>query len=197
MLIGTTRDECGFLHLSNPKLLSLDQTALRTELMTLGISSTNADSLIEAYQATRPGESPSDIFLAIASDRMFRMEAILQAQRKFAQGSAPAYMYFFAWEAPGNFKAGHGLEVPFVFGNLDKAPALWSTGSDPHFHELAESISAAWVAFARSGNPSHRGLPPWQPYNVTSRATMILNNSCELVNDPQRHDRLAMESFGG
>ena len=198
LLIGTTRDECRFLPLFNDELWSLDMTGLQAELKTLGIFGTEAHRLIQAYQATRPGQSPSDIFFAIASDRKFRIEALVQAQRKSTQGIAAVYMYLFTWEAPGDqYKAGHCLEVPFVFANPDKAPALRGATPDPRLYELAENISAAWVAFARTGNPNHRGLPQWNPYDLKDRATMLLNYTCEVVNDPQRQERLAIESLVG
>lgn len=199
-LVGTTKDECRFLPMLDAKLWSLDRAGLYAALQTQGISSEKAHPLVEAYQATRPGESPSDIYLAIESDLRFRRNAILQAERKFAQGTAPAYMFLFAWEAPGapggQYKAGHGVEVPFVFDNPDMAPVLRGVKPDPRFYELAEHTSAAWVAFARTGNPSHRGVPAWKPYDPRDRATMVLNYTSELVNDPQRQERLVVESLG-
>ena len=48
------------------------------------------------------------------------------------------------------------------------------------------------VAFARSGNPNHKGLPSWDPFTAERRATMIFNNECRAVNDPYRDERLAV-----
>jgi para-nitrobenzyl esterase len=195
MMIGTTSDECGGFFLNEvEKLPALDRAGLYQELQHLGVPRAKADKLIETYQAARRGQTPGDLLRAISSDRMFGMEATQQAQRKSAQAAAPAYLYFFAWEAPGNFKAGHGLEVPFVFGNLDKAPGLRSPDPDPRLDELEEKISTAWVAFARHGNPNHPGLPQWKPYDVNERATMVFDYECKLVNDPDREVRLAMEA---
>jgi len=57
---------------------------------------------------------------------------------------------------------------------------------------LADKTSGAWVAFARSGNPNHAGIPKWAAYNATDRATMHIDNEWKLVNDPDREERLAM-----
>jgi para-nitrobenzyl esterase len=56
-------------------------------------------------------------------------------------------------------------------------------------------MSAAWAAFARTGNPNHKGLPKWQPFDANQRATMIFNNECRAVNDPYREERLAREAL--
>jgi para-nitrobenzyl esterase len=196
MLIGTNRDECGFLHLYNEKLRDLDWARLPVELGEFGISTTNVVRLIEAYRATHLADSPSDLFRLIASDKMFGSEAVLLAERRVAKRTGATYMYFFDWEAPGDFRAGHGLEVPFVFDNLDKAPALCSTGSDSQLNEFAENVSTAWVTFARTGRPGHSRLPYWPPYELGSRSTMRLDCCCDLMNDPRHSDRLAMQSFG-
>jgi para-nitrobenzyl esterase len=198
MLIGVTRDESTYLPMFDPALRSLDTAGVFAELQTLGICGAQAEQLVASYHARRPGESLVDVYIAIMSDLKFRVGAIRQAERKCAQGSAPAYMYLFAWEAPGGeYKAGHNLEVPFVFDNVDMAPGLHGPNPDLSLYELARNMSRAWVAFARTGSPNHAGLPNWRPYDLKNRATMVLDHTCAAVNDPQREDRLAMESCAG
>jgi len=75
----------------------------------------------------------------------------------------------------------HTMELPFVFDNVEIAKAEVGTG--PDLQPLADKISGAWVAFARTGNPSHKGLPKWTPYDMNRRATMVFNNQCKLVDD--------------
>ena len=50
--------------------------------------------------------------------------------------------------------------------------------------DLATAMSDAWVSFARTGNPSHPGLPPWRPFDPQRRATMVFNTRPRLVDDP-------------
>ncbi len=66
------------------------------------------------------------------------------------------------------------------------------TGSGQDRYALEDKISSAWVAFARTGNPSHKGLPNWPAFNTKQRATMILNNECEVVDDPNGEGRQAL-----
>ena len=46
-------------------------------------------------------------------------------------------------------------------------------GPGPEPQRLADLMSSAWIAFARSGNPNANALPQWPPYDLKSRATMI------------------------
>ena len=55
-------------------------------------------------------------------------------------------------------------------------------------YQLLESISEAWVAFARSGDPNHPGIPKWEPYRTENRATMILDVPCRVAIDPGREE---------
>jgi para-nitrobenzyl esterase len=52
----------------------------------------------------------------------------------------------------------------------------------PEATTLAAAVSEAWIAFARSGDPSHRGLPAWPAYDAAPggahpRATMVLGRA--------------------
>jgi len=60
---------------------------------------------------------------------------------------------------------------------------------------LAAKVSAAWAAFARSGNPNAKGLPHWPAYTPTDRATMVFNDECKVVNDPGKDERLAISAL--
>jgi para-nitrobenzyl esterase len=51
------------------------------------------------------------------------------------------------------------------------------------------------VAFARSGNPSHKGLPDWPPCNDTQRAIMIFNKECKAVNDPYGEEQRMLRAI--
>ena len=53
-------------------------------------------------------------------------------------------------------------------------------------------MSGAWVAFAKTGNPNHKGISNWTPFNSTERTTMVFNNECKVVNDPYKEERLAI-----
>jgi para-nitrobenzyl esterase len=49
---------------------------------------------------------------------------------------------------------------------------------------LAKKMATAWANFARTGNPSQLGLT-WTPYDATRCQTMVFDNHCRMVNDPE------------
>lgn len=194
MIIGTNLTETtNLLGHANPGLFSLGEAQLRPALKNaLGLESdSKLNALIDACGKDRPGASPSDIYFALTTDQMIRNDAITQAERKAAQGVAPAYMYLFSWRTPvwgGRLQSPHGIEIPFVFENLREARDRIGTGAD--LQPLADRVSRAWVAFARTGNPTHPGIPQWPAYDVKHRATMNFDDECKVVNDPGKEERL-------
>jgi para-nitrobenzyl esterase len=53
---------------------------------------------------------------------------------------------------------------------------------------LQDTVSRAWTAFARAGNPNHAGLAPWREYKHETGATMLFNDTCTLVDRPDPAD---------
>jgi para-nitrobenzyl esterase len=124
-----------------------------------------------------------------------RLLSIRQAEAKLAGGSAAVYMYQFAWETDylnGLVRAGHGLDTPFCFDNPGGRP---TTGTRAGKLEMAATMSAAWIAFARNGNPNYEGLPEWPAYDTGRRATMILDVPPSVVDDPFGDERRAWDGI--
>jgi para-nitrobenzyl esterase len=199
LVIGTSYNEAtSLMGLTDPPAFSLNEPDMRGKVKALLNVSDDSklDALIALYRKNRPSATPSDIYFAIGTDAGWHMDAITQAERKAAQHAAPTYMYVFAWPTPvmgGKLKAPHGIELPFVFDNLDKSARMVGSGTD--LQPLADRVAGAWTAFARTGNPDHAGLPHWPAYETSTRATMIFNDECKVVNDPGKDERLAMTSM--
>jgi para-nitrobenzyl esterase len=197
LLIGTVETEVTFF--PGQPLDPIDDATLHTRVQQLLKSSSAADvdRVIAAYRAGRPGAPNTDLFLIMASDG-FRAGVLLEAERKAAQGKASVYQYYFTWRSPvrdGKLRSFHTLEIPFVFDNVDAARSMTGSGKDRY--ELAARMSSAWVAFARTGDPNHPGLPKWSPYDNTRRATMIFNDQCKLVDDPHGSEQRLLWSLQG
>ncbi|HLZ55467.1 MAG TPA: carboxylesterase/lipase family protein [Ktedonosporobacter sp.] len=189
LLIGTNRDEATLFLLGDAQLETLDEETLRVRLQSRFGDA--ADSLIATYHHAYPQATPGGIFTSIVGDGWMRMRSILLAERKYAQQAAPVFMYLFTWETPvlnGRLKSCHALEIPFVFDNL--APATKFTGGRAD-SALAEKMSEAWLAFARTGVPGSTNLPAWPTYAPHERATMIFDEQCRVENDPDSDLRLA------
>jgi para-nitrobenzyl esterase len=140
----------------------------------------NSDPIIAAYREEYPQETPFGIYAAIATSR-WRIPAFTQAERKTALGAAPAYSYIYAWRTPvldnrvGTF---HASEISFVLDNAEICDH-YSAG-DPGALTLSRQMSAAWVSFARTGNPNHAGLLHWPAYTAGARPTMYFNQPCRV-----------------
>ena len=108
------------------------------------------------------------------------------------------WMYRFDWATPafgGIFGASHALEIPFVWDNLD-TPGLGMLLQDfPGRQQLANRMHHAWIAFARTGNPNAPDLPPWPRYDTLRRATMLFDEVCRVVDDPQSEERLVWDGL--
>jgi para-nitrobenzyl esterase len=82
------------------------------------------------------------------------------------------------------------MEIPFAFDNVKISERMTGGGADAM--ALADKVSDAWIAFARTGDPNTPKLPHWPAYDARDRATMVINNVSKVVNDPLREQRLAM-----
>jgi para-nitrobenzyl esterase len=152
-----------------------------------------ADAYIAAVQKAYPNDTkPSDL---MDVDIMFRPGAIRQAKDKAALNAASVYMYLFTWQSPvldGKFKAVHCMEIPFAFFNISKCEEM--TGGTKEAVELSKKVSDAWINFARSGNPNHKGLPVWPKFDARKTATMHFDNKCEVMPqmDKELYDLLGL-----
>lgn len=182
MMIGTTR--CEFSATTYvPMLRNADMTMARG-FVTNVYGSGSADKIISAYAKAYPGYQPKDL---IDLDTRFRPNAVRQADIKARQGGAPVYMYLFTWESPvldGILRSTHCMEIPFVFNNARIHASM--TGGGAEADRLADRMSDAWLAFARTGNPNTPSLPEWPVYTADGRATMFFDNECSVRGN---HDR--------
>jgi para-nitrobenzyl esterase len=195
LLIGSTETEVTW-NVNTDYTPPADDAALRARIKKTLRSADDAqiDKVIAIYRKDRPKASNLDLALILETDASsFRSGTDTEAERKAALGKAPVYVYRFQWYSAasgGRLRAMHCMDIPFVFENVDVSKSV--VGDGPDRHALADRMSRAWVAFARSGNPNHKGLPKWDPFTSDTRATMIFNNECRAVNDPYREERLAI-----
>jgi len=113
------------------------------------------------------------------TESMFHAPAIRLAELLARHGN-PAWVYRFDWSPPTSlFGACHCIELPFVLGNLPSwrdAPML--AGADPGtLAALTGTVQPAWIAFARTGNPGHAGIPDWPSYLLEQPAVMRLSTT--------------------
>ncbi|MBK5222259.1 MAG: carboxylesterase/lipase family protein [Acidimicrobiia bacterium] len=181
VIVGCNRDEAAG---SLPS--ELDDAALRSRLArTPGIDGDEViEEVVGSYRAAHPDATDVDLLSFALTDQRMRAGSIQLAEAKSKGSSTPVWQYFFTYEMGG--RAGHGYEIAFMLDNLD----IGGTPASAPRQRLADAMSEAWIAFARSGDPNHAGLADWPPFTVPERSTMILGrDACEAVDDPSRPTR--------
>jgi para-nitrobenzyl esterase len=182
MLIGTCLNEM-VNGTDNPERETLTEAEL-TKRVTERYNQKGAD-IVAAYRKEYPKESPFVIWGAISAATQ-RQNAVTQAERKAAQGAAPAFMYMYAWRTPmlgGHIGTFHSSEITFVFDNATLCPHY--SGGGPEALALSSKMGEAWANFARAGKPGHGGLPPWPAYDAKTLATMQFGSPSTVRNDPE------------
>jgi para-nitrobenzyl esterase len=113
-----------------------------------------------------------------------RNSVVRMAKMKHDLKAAPVYTYYFTWQSPMLEGAGawHTAELAFCFDNTKRCEQ--GTGNTPEAQALAKKMATAWASFARTGNPSQPGLT-WSPSDPEHNQTMVWDNECRMVNDPE------------
>ena len=149
-----------------------------------------AASIVEAYAKNFPDKRPIELWALILSSR----ERVVQAANtKLAQGQ-PVYVAWFGWCPPlfnNRMRAFHCLDICFWFKNTDRMITHTGGGSRPR--SLSEKMSAALLNFMRTGDPNGGSLPTWPKYTAEQGEVMVLNDTCEVQNDPDREARRSLE----
>jgi para-nitrobenzyl esterase len=192
LLIGWAHTEETLYDRPTPEKLNLDEAGLKQRAAKqLG---GDPDRVIAAFRKAHPDATPWDLYILIATEHPRGAYTRELAKRKAVQAGAPVFLYRFDWETPegaGHMRSPHTIEIQFVFNNIKIAGPLIS--KMPEAYALADKVSAAWVAFARTGNPNTAKLPKWPGYSVKSRDTMLFNNESRVEQDPDQGPRLVME----
>jgi para-nitrobenzyl esterase len=189
VLLGYNKTETTYLF-PPAGSFDLDWAGLAKQLI-IAVPGIDANKVIEGWRKLRPHATPSDLYFMITTEASMGSSAGTVAVRKAEQGGAPVYLYRLEWETPidgGRMRTPHALDIPLVFDNVVKSPGLIGTGTEQAQH-VSDAMSAAWLAFARSGTPNGPGLASWPAFNAASRPTMIFNVVSRAVDDPLREER--------
>lgn len=200
LLIGSNRDEMKLFNAAMPRE-PLDDAGLAaavTRLLPRASTEQIAD-LVETYRTSRTAKGlPAeglDLLDAIQSDLTFATPSMRLAAAQ-TQHRTQTFMYLFTHASParrGKLGACHALEMPFVFGTFDLPGQEKFAGEGPEVERLSGQMMDAWIAFARTGDPNHPGLPAWLAYDGLGRATMIFDTAGSSVeHDPFGPERAAL-----
>ena len=192
VLAGSTLDESTIFTAMDRRVAKMTEKELSSRLEKF-LPADFVSNLVLVYRAAllqrgRSEIKPSDLYHAICTDMQFRIPAVRLVESQINL-KLKAYNYIFDWPCtlPG-LGACHSLELGFLFGNF--RPDFHGQG--PAAEKLAAEIQEAWIAFARSGNPSCPSLGKWPSYGK-ERFTMLLGANSHVEKAPYEAERLAWQ----
>ena len=197
LLIGTNRDEMKFYA---PAVRSPVDDAALEEGIGRWLPREHKSRALEVaavIKATRaehglPQEN-TDILDAVETNARFTVQAARLAQGH-AEHQPDTYHYRFDWESPARrLGACHALELPFVFGTLQAPGNDRFAGSGPDAQRLSQQMMDAWIAFAKTGNPSCESVGEWPRYDAAARRTLIFGKRTHVTDAPFERERALLD----
>ena len=180
---------CSTFHEWNPNRdhpglenISLDEVAEKIK----GSFGDKSKEIVEAYAKQFPEARPIELWALIVSNR----RGITNAANAKLRQSSPVYMAWFGWKSPlfdGRHRAFHCIDISFWFLNTDLMVTHCGGGARPR--KLSAKMADALVNFLYKGDPNCEKLPGWPKYTAEGGETMILNDTCEVKNNPDGEAR--------
>ena len=181
LLIGWAADETNVFWphgMTEPALPLLE----RAGNAAFGRAGLSGAQVLQRYRERLDLNALGDVVVPFTTDLMFRIPSIRLAEAAHTHNRG-TYMFCFGWE--GRMGAVHSLDVPFMFDTLDRDPeVIRLLGGEDAPRSLATVMHGAWVSFVKEGTPRHAGLPEWPSYDLARRATMHLDITSRIVDDP-------------
>jgi para-nitrobenzyl esterase len=192
---GATRTERTVYEIDSSGFGQLGEAELTANVTRL-VGAERAAAVIARYREEKPKATPYALDHYISTD--VRAPGAL-ALRRNRMGGAPTWVYRWDWETPVmDLLAPHTMEIPFVMSHIDACTSMTGPVSEA-MRQLEAQTSGAWVALARSGDPNHPGLPQWPAHDEASKAVMLFDTPCRVVNDPgaELRSQLVPGAVGG
>jgi len=189
-VIGNTEDEASLFLVGDDGVWNGTLTEAELKARVARLAGADTDRVLELYRARDPKANPAELLIAASTGGNFWVRSVILAERKVARNRAPVYFYAFNWATPafgGRLKSHHAIDLPFTFDTVDAAD---TSAGFPGAQQLGDAMSATWAAFARNGTPDNAAIPHWPAYTLPDRATLVLDTTCRVDNDPGRDARL-------
>lgn len=202
LMISCTRDEWNlFLHAPNQDGLTLAQTNYQNldksrlidlcEARVPGLGEVAANTYEEMVPHWIKNPAMLDLFSAFESDRMFRIPSLRIAEAQACYRN-DVYLSQFDYDG-GPMGACHGIDLPMVFGHTGTGVGKALTGGGKTVSKLGRQVQGAWIAFARSGNPSTDSVGVWKPWCQQHHSAMHFRDQAKTGKDPARLTRQLWE----
>jgi para-nitrobenzyl esterase len=189
MIIGNTHDETRAFLGGDPRNFTITWEELPERLAPELVLDVEPRVVIARYRELYPNYTPSEVFFAATTAGRSWPGHLIQAEQR-ARIGAPAWMYQLDFGSPidgGKLRAFHSFDIALVFDNLDKPGS--KTGTGPAARKVANQMSEAFLAFARTGDPNCAAIPAWGKYALPQRSTLVINETSAMIDDPRKEER--------
>jgi para-nitrobenzyl esterase len=189
LMLCTTTSELG-LSKENLEMENMDWNAAVALVKGMGMD--NAEDVLKAFQAAFPAKKPVELVNLLIANRK---NVLATADAKYAQ-KAPVYLAWFDYNAPlfgGRIRAFHCADISYWFKNTDLMVTHTGGGAEPR--GVSDQMSAALLAFMRTGNPNCKEIPQWPAYTPEEQPTMIFDVKSVVRNAPDREALAIMPDF--
>jgi para-nitrobenzyl esterase len=198
LLVGTNRDEAKFY--ATPKREPISDSTLEQRVRAIlpHRARERVPEVVAGYRSSRMQRNlphtNNDLLDAIDTAARFAVPASRMAEAQAAH-QPKTFMYLFDWESPvKRLGACHALELSFVFGTLSAPGNDRFAGAGPEAEKLSGQMMDAWIAFAKTGDPSCGAVGPWPRYDG-ERNTMIFGRNTRLERAPFEEERALWASL--
>lgn len=174
MLVGTVYGEFFAFAPSryDRKKLTFEEGA---EIVRQAAGEEAAAKLLPLFAKAYPKRNPADM---LTLDFLFRLPT-QQYIRQRSEHNQSTYSYLFDQDLPinGGNVPWHCADIPYVFHNTELVPVTQEEGVT---EQLEAQIFGSVIAFARTGDPNHAGIPHWPASRPGEEQTMIFGRDTQV-----------------
>jgi para-nitrobenzyl esterase len=150
-----------------------------------------AKEVVEAYAKAFPDKTPYQLWSLVISNR----EGVVALADTKSTQTAPVFVAWFGWQPPlfdNRMGAAHCNDI--CFWNYNTDVMITHTGGGARPRELSAKMAGSLLQFMKTGDVNGGGLPNWPRYTSANGEVMILDDVCEVKNDPDREARKSLPS---
>jgi para-nitrobenzyl esterase len=150
-----------------------------------------AKKVVEAYAKAFPDKTSYQLWSLVISNRK-GVVALADAKSK---QTAAVFVAWFGWQPPlfdNRMGAAHCNDI--CFWNYNTDVMITHTGGGEKARRLSAKMAGSLLQFMKTGDVNGGGLPTWPRYTAANGEVMILDDICEVKNDPDREARKSLPS---
>lgn len=171
MMVGSTYGEFNGFLIENENRFELDDYQRR--FVVIGVlGDEGSEEIIPLYEKAYPNHILPDL---LTLDVLFRAPEIAYLNKRRALNNC-TYSYLFDLEQPMNISTvpWHCSDIPYWFHNTELVPSTQKAGVT---ERLESEMFNALIAFAKTGNPNHEGIPAWKACDAENEHIMVFSDS--------------------